>query len=211
MRLRADLIRDEDLSKAFLLEVDSIDRMITSALAFIRSEHQKTMMARVDIAILAQTVVDDFVDRGLLATYSGETRLTLQCDADLIRRLLENLCTNACRYAYGATVSVTTDGPAALVVVSDNGPGIPQDKHKLALEPFTKLDQARSSSGGSAGFGLGLATVKNIVDLHRGTIELSSTVPTGLTVQIRIPMDLPVAAETETGFPTHRPLIEQSA
>jgi signal transduction histidine kinase len=210
MRLRAGLIGDEGLSNAFLLEIDSIDRMVTSALAFIRSEHQKTTLARVDIAILAQTVVDDFVDRGLAATYSGDARLTVQCDPDLIRRLLENLCTNACRYAFEANVSVSTDGVSALIVVSDNGPGIPPDKYQLALEPFTKLDQARSSPGGPAGFGLGLATVKNIVDLHRGTIELSPSDPTGLTVLIKIPMDLAAATSAETIAPPLRPLIEQS-
>ncbi|UIY32726.1 sensor histidine kinase (plasmid) [Neorhizobium galegae] len=54
--------------------------------------------------------------------------------------------------------------------MSDNGPGIPKQSRAQVLEPFFKLNAARTD--GNAGFGLGLSIVAEIVQAHRGTLEL---------------------------------------
>ncbi|WP_431047172.1 sensor histidine kinase [Roseateles sp. L2-2] len=109
----------------------------------------------------------------------------------LLREALVNLVDNALRYAgRGARVTVQvqlhTEGGTdrAELVVTDNGPGIPEDLREQVFERFF-----RATHEGN-GCGLGLAIVKEIVERHGGRIALSAARPRGL----RVSMSLPLAA-----------------
>ncbi|WP_377155789.1 sensor histidine kinase [Roseateles sp. UC29_93] len=105
----------------------------------------------------------------------------------LLREALVNLVDNALRYAgRGARVTVQVHGDAdrAELVVTDNGPGIPEDLREQVFERFF-----RATHEGN-GCGLGLAIVKEIVERHGGRIVLSTARPRGL----RVSMSLPLAA-----------------
>ena len=65
----------------------------------------------------------------------------------------------------------------------DDGPGLPGNLRTRVLEPFFKVDTARTSSGNS-GFGLGLSIVDEIVCAHGGTIQLLNRAPHGLEAQM---------------------------
>jgi len=105
----------------------------------------------------------------------------------LLREALVNLVDNALRYAgRGARVTVQVTGTAdrAELVVTDNGPGIPEDLREQVFERFF-----RATHEGN-GCGLGLAIVKEIVERHGGRIALTTAQPRGL----RVSMSLPLAA-----------------
>ena len=105
----------------------------------------------------------------------------------LLREALVNLVDNALRYAgRGARVTVQVHGTAdrAELVVTDNGPGIPEDLREQVFERFF-----RATHEGN-GCGLGLAIVKEIVERHGGRIALATARPRGL----RVSMSLPLAA-----------------
>jgi signal transduction histidine kinase len=92
-------------------------------------------------------------------------------DADALRRLVENLASNAARHAVGR-VSFTLserDGVVTLAV-ADDGPGIPEADRRRIFERFTRLDDARSAD--DAGAGLGLAIVAGITARHRGSVAV---------------------------------------
>ena len=71
------------------------------------------------------------------------------------------------------------------ISVSDHGPGIPREHLPRVTERFYRVDAARSRESG--GTGLGLAIVKHIVERHRGTLDIKSTVGIGTTVTVRFP------------------------
>jgi signal transduction histidine kinase len=75
------------------------------------------------------------------------------------------------------------DGP--VLVVGDNGPGIPAAEHENVLRRFYRLEKSRTTPGN----GLGLALVKAIADLHDARIELADNTP-GLRVEIHFPKAL---------------------
>ena len=73
-----------------------------------------------------------------------------------------------------------------LTVIRTMGPGIPREHLPRLTERFYRVDPARSRKSG--GTGLGLAIVKHIVERHRGTLDISSTMGVGTSVSVRLPI-----------------------
>ena len=101
------------------------------------------------------------------------------------QRLIANLVENALRHGNGR-VEVTTavQNGSAVLEVLDRGPGIPPGVAERMLQPFTRLDTARSGSG----TGLGLAIVDRIARLHGGSVQLLPRDGGGLRVRVELPL-----------------------
>ncbi len=105
---------------------------------------------------------------------------------DLVR-LLVNLIKNAIDYNHqggSVTVRLTKIQNQARLSITDTGSGIASDALPHIFERFYKADQARSTSG----TGLGLAIVKEIIDAHRGSIHIDSTVGVGTVCTVTLPL-----------------------
>jgi len=110
--------------------------------------------------------------------------------AQLIQ-VLDNLISNALRYGCGrpgSVIEVTAERSGAwlLVSVTDHGPGIPREHLPRVTARFYRVDAARSRESG--GTGLGLAIVKHIIERHRGSLDIRSTVGVGTSVTVRLPV-----------------------
>lgn len=106
----------------------------------------------------------------------------VRADPALLKQALANLIENALRYSSpGGQIRIGVSGRS--IEVADEGPGIPDADKARVMEPFVRLDAARSSGG----FGLGLALVQSVAQLHKARVSLSDTraqTPCGLTVRI---------------------------
>ncbi len=112
-------------------------------------------------------------------------------DRSQLLQLLDNLLSNAVRYgcergSCAVRVAAARDDGFVRLTVSDNGPGIPREHLRRVTERFYRVDPARSRESG--GTGLGLAIVKHIVERHRGTLDIRSSVGEGTEVTIRLPV-----------------------
>jgi len=133
----------------------------------------------------------------------AEEGLYVEADEDRLRQIVMNLLSNGINYTpEGGRVSVriepvTSGRPAAgagphgeydriRIWISDTGIGIPKKDLPRIFERFYRVDKARSRSSG--GTGLGLSIVKHLVELHRGTITVESTVGAGSTFMIELPV-----------------------
>jgi two-component system phosphate regulon sensor histidine kinase PhoR len=108
-----------------------------------------------------------------------------------LMQLIDNLLSNAIRYGCDAQncavrVAANADGGVVRITVGDNGPGIPRDHLRRVTERFYRVDEARSRESG--GTGLGLAIVKHIVERHKGTLDIRSTVGEGTEVTVVLPI-----------------------
>lgn len=112
------------------------------------------------------------------------------CDWDwmLVERAVDNILRNAIRFSpSGGKLDVSShlnaDGSIE-IAIQDQGPGVPEDDLKRIFDPFTQVDSARDHASG--GYGIGLALVHRIVELHGGNIEASNQSP-GLRIVMRLP------------------------
>jgi two-component system phosphate regulon sensor histidine kinase PhoR len=106
-------------------------------------------------------------------------------------QVLDNLISNAVRYGCDrpdcrVELTASRSGRWIAVSITDHGPGIPREHLPRVTERFYRVDAARSRESG--GTGLGLAIVKHIVERHRGTLEIKSTVGEGTSVTVRLPV-----------------------
>ncbi len=163
------------------------------------------LLARLDGQHLRRTPTDlSAVCGSVVARYSA-ARVPVRADAtaptpgpcviagdpDALSRLLVNLLDNAVRHAASQVcVSVRGDEGWAVLVVSDDGPGIPAEDAERAFDRFSRLDDARTRTGeeGVAGAGLGLAIVRSTAEAHGGSVSLSDAGP-GLRATVRLPLD----------------------
>ena len=128
---------------------------------------------------------------------SGLPSLTLSADPEQIEKVLLNLLSNAVKFTGNGgiiDVSVGQDGGAALIVVRDSGVGIAETDLPHIFDRFYQADSANTRR--YEGTGIGLALVKELVELHGGEIGVTSTPGQGTTFTVRLP--LTVAGSDDT-------------
>jgi signal transduction histidine kinase len=181
--VHADTLRlarlTEDLLLLARLDGQHLRRKHTDLSAMCVSVAARYTAARVPVR--ADTVLADTVlaDTGAPCVVAG--------DPDALSRLLVNLLDNAVRHAASQVcVSVRGDDGWAVLVVSDDGPGIPAADAERAFGRFSRLDNARSRTG-EEGAGLGLAIVRSTAEAHGGSVTLGDADP-GLRAVVRLPL-----------------------
>jgi hypothetical protein len=175
-------------------QTDLLTRLIEDILDLSRLERDKAeaQFAPVDLNALAEQVVSAQQPRaaaaGLRLAFEPEARLPPALGAaNQLQQVITNLVANAVNYTRTGWVRVRTrlDGAQVCLEVQDTGLGIdPEDLPNL-FERFYRGKQAAQS--GIPGTGLGLGIVKEIVDLHRGTIDVQSRVGQGSTFRVWLP------------------------
>jgi len=126
--------------------------------------------------------------KGIQIVVSPFPRGTIHGDPVRLRRVFVNLLDNAIQYTPpGGEVRIdTTFSPQeATIVMSDNGPGIPEEDLSHIFDRFRRVDKARSAQSG--GTGLGLAICKAIVEAHRGRIWMECGPGGGTRVTVTLP------------------------
>jgi two-component system sensor histidine kinase SenX3 len=111
-------------------------------------------------------------------------------DARALRRALENVITNAVKFArqggwIGVRAHAGEDGRTVTLRVEDRGPGIPRSDREKVFDPFYRGADARRSQ--TPGSGLGLSLVRHVVEAHGGRVELGGGQGGGAVVTLELP------------------------
>lgn len=121
--------------------------------------------------------------------FDGAGSCHVRADRRRLDRVLQNLISNAVKYSpSGTEITVTIEATDRSVRLSirDRGVGIPQTDLSRVFEPFTRLEHTRDMATGT---GLGLATVKKVVEAHGGEIRIESRLGDGTSVTVALPLD----------------------
>lgn len=186
LRLRAELVDDEETRQRMLDTLEEMQRMVEATLAFAREEASSEPTRVVDLAALVESTADDLADLGADVTFTHPGRLIYACRPLGLRRALRNLIENAVRYGQRARVRLETAAGEHRIVIEDDGPGIPAEQVERVFEPFVRLEESRSQETG--GIGLGLSIARSIVRAHGGDIRLQNRAEGGLKVTVALPV-----------------------
>ncbi|MCU1234554.1 MAG: multi-sensor signal transduction histidine kinase [Candidatus Solibacter sp.] len=187
--------RRREMNLAINDEVKRLASMITEYLNITRLESGATEMRLAPVRV--ETVLDRILI--LLGPVAGQRQIQLTrdispdlpavlADLDLISRAAENLVSNAIKYSpNGTTVTVAAraDEEALFIEVSDQGYGVPESDLARIFEKFYRVPRVQDA--GVPGTGLGLSLVREIAELHRGSVSVRSEVGRGSTFTLRIP------------------------
>lgn len=169
--LRAEIGRD----------MDQMEEMIASVLAFMRDETHVGARQIVDLRSLLEVVVDDAP--GPVKLEPGPAVLA-EIDVVGVQRVVENLIDNALKYGDQATVSLDVRDGEAFIEVADKGPGLAADDLERVFQPFYRSEAARAS--GKSGVGLGLSVSRSTIRAHGGELRLRAA-DAGLVAELRLP------------------------
>jgi PAS domain S-box-containing protein len=159
------------------------------------------LLAKTELVALARQAVREHQLVSNLHQFVFEAEIpsvVVSVDETRAHRVLANLLTNAIKYSPdGGPVRVTIketngpDGKAAVLVVRDNGVGIPHDDLPYV---FDRFHRGANVVGRFAGTGIGLANARELVELHGGTISVESEEGNGSTFVVRLPHAPPTGA-----------------
>jgi signal transduction histidine kinase len=172
--------------------VESVRRMVEALFEFARAGAQPDPTARVELAPVVREVLaqhEELAERSGVEVVSGELLpMTVVCTAGIVTSVLSNLLQNAFRYTVGSErprveVRVCEQKGFARVEVEDSGPGIAEEDTLVIFEPYV-----RRTATGAGGLGLGLATVKRLVEAHGGKVGVESHPGRGALFWFTLPL-----------------------
>ena len=185
LRLRAEYVGDSALRKAIDGDLEEMEGMIDSALAFLRGDVTQEETRTVDLGSILKTICDQAADAGQDVELTGSNRAALPCKPLALKRALINVIDNAVKYGKRARVELEDRPQQSIVTIEDAGPGIAEHEQERVFDPFYRVEGSRSRETG--GTGLGLAVARTIVRAHGGEITLRNKEIGGLRVTISLP------------------------
>jgi signal transduction histidine kinase len=184
LRLRAESVSDEQLHARVVADLEEMEALVRGALALFRGLEDDEAFESVDVNVLLETLVAEYIEVGSDVSLEGRARDPVQAKPRALKRCLTNLADNALKFGKRAMIEVD-DGEALVVRVSDEGPGIAEESLERVFEPFYRLESSRSRDTG--GTGLGLSIARDVAQAHGGTLTLRNRPGGGLTAELRLP------------------------
>ncbi len=169
-------------------------RLVSQLLTLARLEPGSTEPVRkpVSLGALARSVAADFApmtrEKQIVLTTQAPAEIWVSADEEQLRTLLNNLVDNAVRYtpASGSVeIRISTLDGAAVMEVSDSGPGIPATERERVFDRFY-----RAVGASQPGSGLGLSIVERVAQAHGASIRLDTAASGGLQVRVALPASL---------------------
>lgn len=150
-------------------------------------------LSEIDISTIVADMAELYTpvaeDEGIEVTTAIAEGVTLRANRELIGQAMVNLLENAMKYAKPEdgrpgriSVELRRDAGLVVIVVADNGPGIPEADRQRVLERFVRLEKSRSEQGS----GLGLALVNAVAKLHGGSFVIEDNGP-GVRAVVALP------------------------
>jgi signal transduction histidine kinase len=183
-----ELLDDELKNGSLIPEAHRMQALVEDLLLLARADEQGLTM-RQDCVYL------DVIAEGDAARLRREHGLHVHTDLEAARligdvngiaRVLRNLLDNAVRHAKSCVeITVAARGDYVVLIVGDDGPGIPAADRVRVFDRFVRIDADRSREGG--GTGLGLAIVAEIVSVHHGTVGIDERPGGGTRVTVTLP------------------------
>jgi len=183
IKLQLALIKDMEISKKLSGDVDEMEKMLNEYLQFSKSTFSDKTET-FDMSELIKSTIKKYENADISLDQPEKTIFNGR--KNLIQRCLNNLIDNALKYATKVKVKQKKIRKTIVIIIEDDGPGIPASEYENVFKPFYKIDKGRSEAKSSVGLGLSISS--DIIRSHGGTIILRRSETGGLEVMISLPV-----------------------
>ena len=182
MKLQIAFIKDEAISKKLSEDIIEMEKMLNEYLQFSSSRStEKT--ETFDINDLIKNIIKKYENSNINSSLGS--RIYMNGRKNLIQRCINNLIDNSLKYANKIDIQLNKNKNYIIIIIDDNGKGIPEKEYENVFKPFYKIDKSRSDSKSSVGLGLSIAS--DIIRSHGGSINLEKSPQKGLRAKILLP------------------------
>ena len=182
IKLQLSFIKDKKISKKLSDDVGEMEKMLNEYLQFASSRSAETTET-FDLSELLETITMKYEKKEITTDISKEAFLDGR--KNLMQRCFGNLIDNAIKYSKNVYISLRKLNNNILIIIDDDGPGIPENERENVFKPFYKIDKSRGDSKSSVGLGLSIAS--DIVKSHGGNIKLETSPTNGLRIKVILP------------------------
>ena len=182
IKLQLAFIKDNQISNKLSNDVTEMEKMLNEYLQFASSgSSEKT--ETFDLSELLEITATKYEKNEIVTDIPK--RIYFDGRKNLIVRCINNLIENSIRYSKNILISLKKSDNAIVIIIDDDGPGIPKKERENVFKPFYKIDKSRSDSKSSVGLGLSIAS--DIIRSHGGNIILETSPKKGLRTKIFLP------------------------
>lgn len=187
MRLRAEFVENDEDRTMWLKDIDELARIADSAILLVREESGKSVSEPLRLDMLISEIAGELRTLSYDVTLTRSAAAIVRANRTSLNRAFRNLIINAATHGKRARVAVESTPSEALVVIDDDGPGIPPDMIGHVFEPFFRAHPARTKE--IDGTGLGLTIAYEIVQRAGGSITIENGPRHGLLQTVKLPVD----------------------
>lgn len=185
LRLRAEMLDEEDTREAMIRDLEDLDLLVKGAIQSVKETDIHENRVEIDIMRYLQDIQQSTNQVAQNVNIQGTLKSPYTGKPLAIRRCLGNLIDNALYYGHKAEIIIEDNADELCIRICDKGPGIPDTKMDDVFQPYTQL--ATSGSGRSGSVGLGLSIARNIARAHGGEVTLKNREQGGLEVRLWLP------------------------
>ena len=182
LKLQLAFIKQQDLVKKMTDDIEEMERMLNEYLEF--ASHQKNEETKLtNINYVIKDLVKKYENDQIKLHLEDGPEITMRPNS--IKRCLGNLIDNALVYGKRAEIFTKKTINSMIILVDDDGPGIPENEYQNITKPFYRIDKSRGQN--KSGVGLGLSIANDIIRSHGGNIAFEKSPLSGLRVRISLP------------------------
>ena len=182
LKLQLAFLKQQDLAKKMGEDIEEMEKMLNEYLEF-SSQQKKEVTSLISIKNLIENLTKKYSKEQIDLSLENDFQINLRQNA--IKRCLANLIDNALAYGNKAKLITKKTMHNLIILIDDDGPGIPENEYANVLKPFYRIDKSRGQN--KSGVGLGLSITNDIIRSHGGTISFEKSPSDGLRVKVSLP------------------------
>jgi len=182
IKLQLAFIQDKNIAKKLSNDVQEMEKMLNDYLQFASSRSgEKT--ENFNITNLIENIINKYENKNI----SLELTKNIFIDGrkNLINRCLNNIIDNSIKCSKNINIQLSKINKNIVIIIDDDGPGIPKEEYENVIKPFYKIDKSRGDSKSSVGLGMSIAS--DVIRSHGGNMTLDKSPENGLRVKILFP------------------------
>jgi len=183
LKLQLAMLNQKEISEKMSKDIDEMEKMLNDYLQFAKNQvHEESMPINIkkNFIQLLESLKNDKIH--LLQN----EEIVFVGRKNAFRRCINNLIQNGLTYAKNVYIDINRTKTRLIILIEDDGIGIPIEEHRNVFKPFYRLDKSRSLNTSSVGLGLSIS--EDIINSHGGNIQLGKSRYGGLQVKVSLPL-----------------------